>query len=204
MSVFAIGLIDPVLQFVDADGVPYAAGTVTFYQSGTLTLQNVYSDHGLSVALPNPLPLNAGGYSSTSPTGSITGVYFLQHAYDYVLKDADGVTVYGPITFAGTPIGSSAVPSYTAKIANYTAVANDFVSATTNSFNVTLPSSAANPNATIWVVNNGTGTITLLPTGSNTIGLASSQTLNPSGSVSPAQGDSFVLVADGISNWNIV
>ncbi len=102
MALQANGMIDPVLQFEDANGAPYAGGTVTFYVSGTQNLQNVYSNQALTVALPNPLPLNAAGRSSTSSTGATSPVYFLAALYDYVLKDLNGVTIYGPIPFNGS------------------------------------------------------------------------------------------------------
>ncbi len=103
MSVKAAGLINPVLQFVDASGVPYAGGTLTFYVSGSSSLlQTVYSDSAATVALTNPVSLNAAGRSSTSPTGLDTPVYVGQLPYDIVLKDANGVTVYGPITVCGS------------------------------------------------------------------------------------------------------
>lgn len=102
MSIKAVGLGDPVLQFEDGDGVPYAAGSVAFYAVGTSNLLDVYSDTGLTVALPNPVPLNAAGRSSTSITGTDTGVYFQQASYDYSLFDADDVLVYGPISFSGS------------------------------------------------------------------------------------------------------
>ncbi len=93
-------------------------------------------------------------------------------------------------------------PVYTAKTSGYTAVANDFVACTSGTFIVTLPAAASNPNKMIWVVNNSTGTITIARAGSDTVGLATSQTLNPASA--GRQGDAMVLVSDGVSNGNIV
>ncbi len=83
----------------------------------------------------------------------------------------------------------------------YTAVANDFVSCS-GTFTVTLPAAAANANAAIWVCNNGTGTITVGRTGSDTVGLATSQSLFPAATASN-QGDEMTFISDGISNWAI-
>lgn len=102
MAVQSVGLANPVLQFVDGNGVPYASGTVTFLAAGTNNLQNVYSDAALSVPLTNPVHLNAAGRSSTSAVGADTPVYFLPLPYDFTLKDANGTTIYGPITFSGS------------------------------------------------------------------------------------------------------
>ena len=203
MAVIPIGMIDPVLQFLDGNGKPYAAGSVTFYISGTMTLKNVFSDVGLSVILPNPLPLNAAGRSSTSTTGPVTPVYFSAAPYDYVLKDANGLTVYGPEEFTGGSVTGTNWLTSTPQTANYSAVAGDLVNATANSFNVTIPVAASNVSATIGIVNSGTGIITLVRSGSDTIGLATSQTLKNSGT-SAVQGDAMILNSDGVSNWTIV
>ncbi len=203
MAVIAIGMINPVLQFIDGNGAPYAGGSVTFYATGTLNLQNVYSDAGRTTLLTTPVSLNAAGRSSTSTTGPDTGVYYLSANYDYVLKDANGVTIFGPITFSGGSLTNSNNLTYIAKTANYTAVAGDLVAATTGTFTVTLPVASSNVNSTIAVVNNGTGTITVGRSASDTIGLATTQTLNP-GASSAYQGDSMTFHSDGTSNWIIL
>lgn len=102
MAIKGVGLIDPVVQWSDSAGVPLAGGSVTFYATGTLNLLNVYSDVALSVPLPNPVPLNAAGRTSTTSTGTATGVYYQQQPYDYVVKDATGVTIVPTTTFAGS------------------------------------------------------------------------------------------------------
>lgn len=101
MTIAGTGLIDPILQFVDGNGVPYASGTVTFYAAGTTTLQDIYSDTGLSVALTNPMTLNAAGRSSSNGTNT-SPVYFQPLAYDYTLKDSAGTVIYGPEPFSGS------------------------------------------------------------------------------------------------------
>lgn len=48
--------------FFDADGtIPAAGHTLTFYKTGTLTLQPTYSDVALAVANANPIELDADG-----------------------------------------------------------------------------------------------------------------------------------------------
>lgn len=88
------------------------------------------------------------------------------------------------------------------KTGTYTAlVTDDLIVCPSGTFTITLPaaSGATHP---ICIVNNGTGTITIGRTGSDTVGLATSQTLNP-GSAS-RQGDSMTFAPDGTSNWNIL
>jgi hypothetical protein len=59
MAIESVGLIEPVLQFEDGNGIPYAGGSVTFVIVGTSTSQNVYSDPALTVSLGNIVTLNA-------------------------------------------------------------------------------------------------------------------------------------------------
>lgn len=48
-------------QFFDSNALPLANGTLTFYEAGTNVLLNTYSDSGLSVLNPSPVPLNGSG-----------------------------------------------------------------------------------------------------------------------------------------------
>jgi hypothetical protein len=139
-------------------------------------------------------------YSNPGPTGAVgpAGPMIFGPQGD---EGEDGWPGVPGVAGAAGPAGVS--PTYTAKTAAYTAVANDLVSCTSGTFTVTLPAAASNLNKQIWVVNNGTGTITIGRTGADTVGLATSQTLNP-GATATTQGDAMVFTADGISNWNIV
>jgi hypothetical protein len=69
---------------VDENGAPYAAGTLTFYASGTTTPQDSYSD---SIGTPNanPLTLDSAGRAT---------VYLAPKAYSIVLKDSAGATIW--------------------------------------------------------------------------------------------------------------
>lgn len=102
MAIEAVPFNPGVWQFSDASGVPYAGGSLTFVQVGTNTAQNVYSDSALTVSLGNVVTLNAAGRTSTSSVGPDTPVYFQQLTYDVTLKDANSVTIWGPITFSGS------------------------------------------------------------------------------------------------------
>jgi hypothetical protein len=73
------------VQFFLDDGTVNAGGAVTFYETDLTTLKNTYSDPGLTVLNPNPLPLDAAGRPSNDCWGS--GVY------GCVLKDALGTTI---------------------------------------------------------------------------------------------------------------
>lgn len=103
----------------------------------------------------------------------------------------------------GLRSGAVTVTLYNVKIKTgaYSAIAADLVLCS-GTFTVTLPAASANSKLPIWVVNNGSGTITVGHTGSDTVGLVATQTLNPG--TGGAQGDSMCFMSDGISNYNIV
>ncbi len=50
-----------VTQFCDANGVPYASGSIYFYVPNTLTFKDTYQDIGQLVLNPNPVVLDAAG-----------------------------------------------------------------------------------------------------------------------------------------------
>lgn len=98
--------------------------------------------------------------------------------------------------------GASVSPlTRTAKTANYSAICSDLVDASSGTWTITMPLAASNVDCVIAGVNNGTGTITVARSGSDTIGLATSQTLN--GGTASTQGDSQMWHSDGVSNWII-
>jgi hypothetical protein len=107
MAIQGFGFSDPIRQYIDQDGAPYAGGSLTFTQAGTSVPQNVYSDPALTVSLGNVVTLNAAGRTSTSASGPDTPVYFPQLTYDYTLKSSAGVTIWGPITFSVNSISGT-------------------------------------------------------------------------------------------------
>ena len=54
-------LLEPGLQYEDANGDPLSAGTITFYDTNTTTLKAVYSNAALTTSITNPYTLDAGG-----------------------------------------------------------------------------------------------------------------------------------------------
>lgn len=146
-------------------------------------------------------PLNAQSIIPTANNTYVLGSLALQWKLPFIAGGASGqfLQTDGAGTTSWASASSCAV--YTAKTANYTAVANDLVAATSGTFTVTLPAAAANANKCVAVVNNGTGTITVGPTGADTVTLATSFTLNPA--TATTQGDSGTFWSDGTSNWNI-
>lgn len=80
----AYRLATPNIQFMGANGVPLAGGSLAFYLSETNTPATTYSDAALTIPNANPIILDSAGYA-----GSI----FLSvgQQYKVVLNDANGV-----------------------------------------------------------------------------------------------------------------
>ena len=88
-------------QFSDANGAPYAAGTVGFYVPGTLTPKTTWSDSGETTANANPLTLDSAGRA----------LIFGQGDYREILKDVNGNTVWDQVVsspLTGDSLGSFA------------------------------------------------------------------------------------------------
>ncbi len=79
-------LVPPYIEFLDANGAPLVGGLVYFYAAGgTSTWQKVYSDSGLTTALPQPVVLDGAGRLMA---------YAQNLAYNVVVKTAVGATVW--------------------------------------------------------------------------------------------------------------
>jgi hypothetical protein len=73
-------------QFTDDDGAPYAAGTLTVYNTGTTVKPTIYASADEQATQSNPLTLDSAGRIPD-------GLFLASGFYDYLLKDADGNTV---------------------------------------------------------------------------------------------------------------
>lgn len=87
------------VQLLDGNGDPLANGTVNFYEPGTTTAKDTYTDTGLQTTNANPVVLDSQGRANIVLNGN----------YKVVVKDADGATVYtvdginpDPVTVVGT------------------------------------------------------------------------------------------------------
>lgn len=76
----------PIFRALDAAGNPIGAATLTFYATGTTTLQSVYTTASLTIALPNPVVADAGGLFPN---------IFLDESKTYrvILKTGSGTTI---------------------------------------------------------------------------------------------------------------
>lgn len=76
-------------QFLDDDGSVLATGSLYTYEAGTTTDLATYQDAAGTTPHTNPIVLNAQG----RPPSDV-GIFLLPQTYRFVLKDADGVTVW--------------------------------------------------------------------------------------------------------------
>jgi hypothetical protein len=75
-----VPIVVPYLQWADAEGTPYAGGTITTYIAGTSTPKSTWLDPGLTALNTNPIVLNAAGYSLMYGNGD----------YRLIVKDIHG------------------------------------------------------------------------------------------------------------------
>jgi len=84
---------NPTLQAIDLNGNVVPNASLYFYANGTTTEVAIYSDTGLSTALPNPLVANTQGFFANG-SGIVSNVFWSGALLTLVLKDADGATVW--------------------------------------------------------------------------------------------------------------
>jgi len=93
-------------QFLDGNGQPLGAGFVYFYiPPSTTTPKNTWADPNLTILNPNPIQLNAGGWS---PLGGIWGD--LGDSWRQVVTDRLGNVIWDQVV--STPASSSASSFY--------------------------------------------------------------------------------------------
>lgn len=162
-------------QFViDGAGSPRAGAKLNFYQAGTLTRQDTYSDSALSVANTNPVVADSAGEF---------GAIFLQtKAYRVILTDSSDVTLYDQdnVNEQGVSFGSGAL----VKSGNYTVTASDrgnFIEVTAEATISLLALSSAGVGFSLAVFNTSPDSVTVDPDGSETINGQTTLVIAPGG-----------------------
>ena len=90
----------PRYQALDGNGDPYNGAKLNFYETGTTTRLNTYSDNALSSANANPVVADSAG---------LFGEIFLKNQkYKVVLTDSSDVTIYTADPVHGEPLGIAA------------------------------------------------------------------------------------------------
>lgn len=158
---------DPLEQFLDGNGDPLSNGTLDFYQTGTSTPLDTFSDSTLTTANSNPITLNSAGRLPND-------VFLKAEDYKVVLKDSGGSTIWTADPVEGA--GASDV-SLETKTGAFTVDATDnnktfLLDASSSGFTVSLPAVAdvaANFSVTFIRTDSSGNTTTLDGSGSETI-----------------------------------
>jgi hypothetical protein len=97
----ALTLRNPVFQFVDSTGTPYAGGSLTFYESGSSTPLDTYNDPDLLAPHlnSNPVTLNSAGWPDVN-------IFLTNVLYRVVLKDSSGNTIWTRDDVSNTDLAS--------------------------------------------------------------------------------------------------
>jgi hypothetical protein len=92
-STRAVVMPDPVKQFRDQNGRPYANGQLWSYHAGTLDLAPLYRDDALTIPHENPLTLDLNGRAT---------IYLGQTIYKLIFQNANSVTIWEQDNVQGT------------------------------------------------------------------------------------------------------
>lgn len=179
-------LFQPVVFIVDANGVPLSGAKYYFYESGTSTPVNTYSDSALSIANTNPVIADSAG--------RLGDVFLAADSYRILIKDANDVTIDDIDPYdvsSGSSFGSglgtdNSGNTVTASEVNsqagtsYTLLTGDRGKLVTfsnaSAIAVTLPQANSTTFKNGWFVdiqNRGAGVVTITPTISTIDGLTS-------------------------------
>ena len=170
---------------LDSLGNPLNGGLVYTYEAGTSTPKTSYTDTTEVTANANPLVLDSEGYGH---------LWLASGSYKIVVKNnlgieqwtEDNVSGQGQVGFLSTVLSKSASFSLTSDYKD------NFIECTATLTITMLPSATAKEGFAFTIKNNGSGTVTLDPDGSETIdGNATMDLLS---------GEMAIVVSDG-SNW---
>src|SRR5450755_54165 len=99
-------LFNPFYFSIDGNGVPRAGATYSFFQTGTSTPQNTFTDSTLVTPNANPVVADSNG---------LFPPIYLSASFDYkvILKDSAGVTIATRDPIGFTPaVAAAPPPSY--------------------------------------------------------------------------------------------
>lgn len=212
MPLDALAVLSPLDRVTDANGALVPGAKLNFYEAGTTTRKTVYSDAGLTTALPNPVVCDSSGYP-TSDGSTRTLIYVDSDSYKLVVTDADDVLIFSHDEVRGADAipasSSSALP--TTPVVSRTSTQNittadrgKLINASGTSTALTLPAATtAGDNFRVGVRHNDPvagRSMTVRTTGGETIGLpgqASATSVALSG-----YGQAYWFVCDG-AGWHI-
>lgn len=174
-------------QFVvDGSGSPRSGAKLFFYEAGTLTLQDTYSDNALATANTNPVVADAAGVFGP--------IYLANLNYRVILKDSADVQIWDQDN-VNAPLLGLLGTTFETKSGNYTVTTDDkgkyFDSQGT--FTFSLPAAATAGNGFVFAVfNSDVGKVTINPDGAELVNGLSTIVLYP--------GDFVTLTCDA-TEW---
>lgn len=86
---------------LDAVGATISGAKMFFYEAGTSTPQNTYSDIALSIAHANPVIADSGGV--------FPAIHMLPTDYKVILKDASDITQWTEDDYSGVIVGDGSI-----------------------------------------------------------------------------------------------
>lgn len=179
----------PLQAVYDANGAPIAGAKAYFYESGTSTPLDTFSDDGLTIANTNPVIADANG--------RFDDVFLKGQDYKFTLTDSADVTVFtaDPVRGDDGSAVETASPTTTYTAPSDGANRDIFADATAGVFTVTLPPVADAGTGTIRVVkvDDSLNAVTVDPDGSETINGLSEILLRN-------KGDALIIKPQG-SQW---
>ena len=112
----------PRALWIDSAGNPLSGGKLYFYEAGTSTALDTYSDNALTSANANPVVANASGYWGA--------IYLKAQSYKVILKTSADVEVWSQDNVHGSPnVAGTTNILHVATIAAMTALAKSQLSA---------------------------------------------------------------------------
>lgn len=174
---------------VDGSGSPRAGAQLFFYEAGTLTAQDTYSDNALSVANTNPVIADSAGVFGP--------IYLSNLSYRVILQDSNDVQIWDQDNYNAPLLGLFGGNVLT-KNGDYTVIADDkgsIIKVTAMATISLLAAATADSGFTLLIENTGSSTVTIDPN--------STELINDAASLSISQDAWAIIVCDG-SSWTAI
>ncbi len=114
----AVLLTNPVMQFVDADGVPLSGGKVYTYSAGTTTPKESYTTAAAGTPNANPVILDSSGRAVIFIDGSYRVDIYT--ASDALVRSVDNITSYSVVSAAGQDLINASTASAQRAVLGFT------------------------------------------------------------------------------------
>jgi len=141
-------------QFCDANGAPYAGGSVYFYIPNTTTPKNTWQDPGETILNTNPIILDSAG----------SAIIYGDGTYRQILKDSLGNTIWDQLTQGYLPDSGGTITgnlTVTGSVTTPLIIGGTAANSTLTLESTSFAANAGNTDAIIFSTSNG---LTVSPT----------------------------------------